>query len=191
MAAEPAFDVGPPAYAVATQPLVLRQPGSLILRNRGIAVTKDAYPDGAKITFDWTWTEGVEEKKYHDHLCVAVMTDGKQRAKWSHELQGGVVVRFNPGSGGVTIEGWSAGKDEGESLASKTGLVFEKGKSYAIMVEYTKTELVVSVDGKAVVDAKIPAKYRGEGDKVAFYNRESVAGIPHASTLGNTEIMKK
>ena len=102
-AAEPAFDVGPPAYRVQTQPLALRdKDGSLILRNRAIVVTKDAYPDGATVTSEWTWTEGVEEMKYQDHLCVAVLTDGKQREKWSHELQRGVVVRFNPGSGGVS-----------------------------------------------------------------------------------------
>jgi hypothetical protein len=191
-AAEPAFDVGPPAYAVATQPLVLRaKDGSLILRNRGIAIAKDTYPDGATVTADWAWTEGTEEMKYQDHLCVAVLTDGAQREKWSHELRQGVVVRFNPGSGGVRIEGWVADGGDGESLGFKDGLTFEKKKTYAIKVEYTKTEIAVSVDGKAVVDAKIPEKYRGGGEKIAFYNRESVAGVPHASELARIGITKK
>jgi hypothetical protein len=191
-AADPTFDVGPPAYAVATQPLVLRADnGSLVLRNRGIAVTKDVYPDGATVTSDWAWLEGVPEMKYQDHLCVAVLTDGKQRTKWSHEIQKGVVVRFNPGSGGIGIEGWLADKDESELFAFKDGFTFEKKTKYAISVEYSKAEITVSVDGKAVVDAKIPEKYRGGGDKVAFYNRESVAGVPHASKLEKIEIVKK
>lgn len=189
--AEPSLDTGPPAYAVATQPLVLRGRESIILRNRGIVITKDEFRTGGILTFDWAWTEGVEEMKYHDHLCVAVLTDGKQREKWSHELQKGVVVRLNPGSGGIGIEGWLTDKNESELLAFKDGLTFEKGKQYKISVEFSKAAIAVSVNGKAVVDAKIPEAYQGGGNKLAFYNREAVAGIPHASTLSKIDIVRK
>jgi hypothetical protein len=142
------------------------------------------------ISFVWKWTEGNLEAKYPDHLCVVVLTDGALRKSWSHEIGKGVLVRFNPGSGGITVEGWLAEKNEAQQLASKDGFVFEKGKEYAVNIAYAPTKVVVTVDGGAPIEALVPEEFRAGGKKVCFYNREPVAGIVKSSTLTKVTVGK-
>jgi hypothetical protein len=188
--ADPAFTPGEP-FVLPIDPVAnVLDDGSIVLRNRGVVVSKAEYADGATISFVWKWTEGNLEAKYPDHLCAVVLTDGVLRKKWSHEIAKGVVVRFNPGSGGVTIEGWLADKNEGESLASKDGFTFEKGKEYAVKITYTPTKVVVTVDGEVPIEAIVPEKFRAGGKNVCFYNREPVAGIVKSSTLTKVTVGK-
>lgn len=188
--ADPAFTPGKP-FVLPIDPVAnVLEDGSIVLRNRGVAVSKAEYADGATISFVWKWTEGNLEAKYPDHLCVAVLTDGLLREKWSHEIGKGVVTRFNPGSGGITVEGWLADSGESEQLGSKNGFTFEKGKEYAVKIAYTPEKVVVAVDGGAPIEAAVPEKFRTGGKKVCFYNREPVAGIVKSSTLTKVSIGK-
>ncbi len=188
--ADPAFKPGKPFTLPIDPAAYVLDDGSIVLRNRGSAASTAEYPDGAEVSFTWKWTEGNLEAKYPDHLCVAVLTDGVLRPQWSHEIGKGVVVRFNPGSGGITIEGWLAEKKEAESLASKDGFTFEKGKAYEIKILYTPTKVVVTVDGGDPVSADVPEKFRTGGKNICFYNREPVAGIVKSSMLTKVSVGK-
>jgi hypothetical protein len=186
---EPRFVEGTDVFELQHAPKCVLADGTITLRNRGRAVVTENCPDGAIVKFDWKWTEGDLEKKYPDHLCVALLTDNLHRKKWSHELAHGVVVRFNPGSGGVGIEGWLPDKDEGDSLAFKDGFTFEKGKEYAIVVSYTPEKVSVTVDRGEPIVAVIPVKYRS-GARLGVYNREPVAGIVKESVLTKVSVDK-
>ncbi len=159
--------------------------GVLTLQNRGAARLKDERPDGATLSFTWKWTEGQEEGKYHDHLIVAFFSSGKQAEKWPHEAVDGMLVRLNPGGGSVAIESRSEGKDP-VSLAFKDGFVFEKGKAYAVRIVCSKENATVSVDGKEVAVATLPAEKAGK--IIFFYNREPVAAIVKESVLDGLKI---
>lgn len=194
--AEPTFESGPPAFKAKQEferyaPTATVKDDGIVLRNRGVAVSKAEYPTGATLSFSWKWTEGDLEKKYPDHLCVVVLTDGALREKWSHEIGKGVVIRLNPGSGGITIEGWLADKNESESLASKDGFTFEKGKEYAVKIMYTPEKVVVTIDGGTPIEAAVPEKFRAGGKKICLYNREPVAAIVKESVLTKVRVEKK
>jgi hypothetical protein len=194
--AEPAFESGTSPFKVRDEakqfaPTAVVRDDAITLRNRGVAVSKADYPAGATVSFSWKWTEGDLEKKYPDHLCVVVLTDGVLREKWSHEIAKGVLVRFNPGSGAVQVEGWLADKNESEQLASKDGFTFEKGKEYAVKIAYTPAKVVVTVDGGGPIEAAVPEKFRMGGKKICFYNREPVAGIVKESVLTKLSAEKK
>lgn len=187
--AEPAFKPGQPFVLLIDPSAKVLDDGSVVLRNRGSVASTAEYPDGATVSFTWKWTEGNLEAKYPDHLCCVVLTDGALREKWSHEIGKGVVIRLNPGSGGVTVEGWVADKNESEQLASQDGFTFEKGKEYAVKIAYTPSHVTVTVDDATIV-ADIPKKFGAGGKKICFYNREPVAGIVKSSTLTKVTVGK-
>lgn len=149
------------------------------LRNRGLIASRRSY-DEATVSFVWKWTKGEEAGKYQDHLCVVFGTDGSQRS-WAYEIQEGVLVRFNPGSGGVTVEQWLRDKDDGVRLGSKDGFTFARDTEYSMRIVVAKGKLTVSVDGNEAVTIDLPKEHRG--GKVAIYNREAVAGVVKESKL--------
>lgn len=154
------------------------------LRNRGLIVSQRSYDD-ATVSCVWTWTKGDERGQYQDHLCVVFGTDGNQR-RWAQEIQYGILVRLNPGSGGITVEQWQKDKDDGVRLGSKEGFTFARDTGYDVRIVAAQGKLTVSINGKQAITVDLPKAYRG--GKVAIYNREAVAGIVKESTLAKLTI---
>ena len=169
-AAMPVFE-GPDG---ATNPKAeIGDKGTVTLQNRGMLVTKDKRGKGT-VSFSWKWTEGNDE--YPDSLVVALRCEGKQNGKWSHEVPDGLLVRFSPGGGTLSIN--DTAKDETRQLAP-VKMAFEQGVEYKIAIIDEGTRIRVVVGSKEALTADVK---QGEG-YTALYNREPVAGVGHKSLI--------
>lgn len=181
------WEAGPPAFKAENKelnPSVKFEGEKMIVSNRGNGISTKRFPNGATFSTTWKWTKGREEGNYHDHLCVAFATDGKQRA-WPGEIESGIVVRFNSGSGSVGVEKWEKDKKDPKLLAFKDGLTFKRGVAYTLRIVHLPDAVIVSVDDQRVITAE--GVYRG--DKIAVYNREPVAGVEKESELTEVSLV--
>ena len=161
---------------------------TIALVNRGVVVTKNPIPDNKPMTivFDWSWIEGRETDRYPDSLVVMLRTTGAQRQRWSHEMEDGIAIRFDPTEKQVSVQVHQKGDDfKTQKLAAKD-MEFKRFESYAVVISDTDQRISVFVNNQFVVEAKVPEGITGR--KVALYNREPVARVRHVSLLTNIEL---
>ncbi len=188
LGAEPAFKAADTQKPPTAKAVIKDE--TVTLTDRGLAVSADTFPEGFDLHAHWAWTEGKVEGAYQDHLAIAVATNGTLRDAWSHEIEKGIVVRFNPGAGTVAVESYDS-TDKDAVVKSEGGFIFDKGTGYNIDITYTPKQIVVNVDGKEAIKADLPKDFKKDGDLVAIYNRERVAGVLHESVLTKVSLKKK
>jgi hypothetical protein len=160
--------------------------GAAVLQNRGTLLSKESFEAGLTLECTWKWTKGSETGKYHDHLCICLATDGRQRG-WSHEITEGILIRFNPGSSAILV---SRHRDEApdELLATTEDFPMARGTLHKLKIVDDGKRLEIYFDDLEKPALVTNVKVRGKSRRVAIYNREPVAGDIKESVLANLTI---
>lgn len=158
----------------------------VVLRNRGMIVTREKYTKGFSLEFEWMWVHGREEQGLLDGLCVAFHTKGEQRT-WGAEIKEGVVARLWAPGKKIALEQFRALEEASVSLGERGGTDFAR-------FVWHKVSLTVKADGNIelhvggqILTAKVGDREQG-ADYIAIYNREAVHGVPKESVLRNIVI---
>src|SRR3989344_4384982 len=142
---------------------------TLALVNRQLVVTKNPIPENSNvdISFSWMWIEGRERDQYHDSLVVALRTTGTQREHWSHEIEDGLVIRFDPTEKQVSLQlHQKGGKFNPRRIASKD-VEFKRYQEYDVSILDNGQNIRVILNDQNILDEKVPAETVGR--KIAIY----------------------
>lgn len=175
---------------------VRAEKGHLRLVNRGYLVPVREFEDPIQIDLEWKWNQLGLNPLYAEHLTIALRTSGKPSA-FPHEVQDGILVKFNAWGGVVRIE-----TPEGKVLASTA--LSEAPRTIPMPAEQWH-RLRVSDDGKTIrvgfaaedkpeveLDSILLTYEPTEklvGKKFAIYNRELVS-FPHESCIRKLVVQK-
>ena len=161
---------------------------TITLQNRGIVLSKEEFPDGCCISFQWKWTKGREAGAYQDVLAVAFCTDGKLN-RWPHEVAEGVVVRLQAHAKEIQIAYIKEGTDA-RPQSRKPDVPIERDTWYMVRIVCGDDEIAVYFGhdhSKPILRGPMPSDL-GEEHLVAIYNREIVAGVVKESVLRDVEL---
>lgn len=158
---------------------------SIVLANRGIAVTKIDLPRlPVSLEFDWTWVDGRQHEDYHDALAVVLWTSGRQKKEWAHEIEDGLAIKFMAHQDRVVVHHYTSGERSPKDVA-EAQIKLEKYVPHRVRIYFTRGKLKVLVGKKEVIDAAAPET---EGERFAIYNREPVASARHVSIVSNLDL---
>jgi hypothetical protein len=163
--------------------------GVVNLKNRGLLKSKQQYPKGCELTFDWQWVAGNPDEDYGDSLAVVLRTSGDQKKKWSHEIEDGLMIRFwhTKDGGTLKLEHFKKGQASSKLIKELTKQ-WDQYTLYAIKIVDTGDKIEVSVDGDVLISEKVP---KIDSAWICFYNREPVASAVQVSQLFNLIVKGK
>ena len=189
------WKVAPAAFKAADEDLnpkvILTEAGdeqTIWLRNRGMAISKASYPNGVDFKAKWQYTHGLDEGALQDVLVVGLRSNGKQREKWSHEMQSGIMVRFqaigeNHEVGIFTVTEGMA------TLKVKKDVEIARGIVYDIHIVDTGRKFTVKFGDNCVLEVDdFPEPQSGDPAKVIVYNREPSSGVFQQSHVDKVKI---
>lgn len=183
------WEKGEPAYKTTQKEFdsdVVLKGTVVTLRNRGMVVSKDDYPNGFTLTCKWT-IRGGDGASYSDVLAIGFHSDGTQAANRPHELGHGVAVKLQAHAALVTIERHRDGSNKPERHVVKSMPRVSKNTTHDVKIVVDKTHyLEVYLDGKKIADLSVgdPSREKGKA-RIAIYNREPGGGGPQESLLEN------
>ncbi len=154
----------------------------IVLRNRGMAVSKEKLTEGS-VSLRWmTGFDTGADSTYHTHLCVVLRTTGGRSKEWPHEIDSGVIVRLAADMVGVELK--KSGEGSTQLIPVKD---MDLSGERLISVADKGDRIVVSVDGTVVLDGAIDPAFGGANRNAALYNREGVANHLHLDVLTDVE----
>lgn len=154
----------------------------IVLRNRGLAVTKEKLSDGSVSLRRTQAFDNAEGTTYHDHLCIVLRTNGARSKEWPFEIDSGIIVRLAADMIGVETK--VSGEGTQQLIPVKD---LDLSGERQISVEDKDDKIVVSVDGKVVLEGAVDPAFGGENRNAAVYNREGVANALHVAVLSDVE----
>lgn len=170
--------------------------GHLRLLNRGSLVTAATLPEAVEIELDWMWLDLTGDPLYPDNLHIGLRTSGRHETEHSFRLLDGVEVEFQPHRGVACVNPALAAADI-TRISPAGELKFAPGKWYHLRVTDDGKRVSVFASGPEIDRkyAKEPAVAvdvpGGHADRrVAFFNREYLAGANHESRIDNVVIRK-
>jgi hypothetical protein len=136
------------------------------------------------VSFNWEPPKLPEKaddnRVYGDHLVVFLGSDGTFREERSYEVKTGIAIRLDSVTGDVSV------------TTAVDGVSFEVVKTakgngplqgpHDVKIQDKEGTISVSIDGKSVVSASVPANAR-KGKVWGFYNREPVGNGRNISKL--------
>lgn len=170
--------------------------GHLRLLNRGSLVTVATFPEAIEVELDWMWLDLTGDPLYPDNLHIGLRTSGRHEPEHNYRLLDGVEVVLKPHSGTVCVNPALAADDRNRT--SPPGeLKFAPGKWYHLRITDDGKRVSVyasgpEIDRKYAKEPAVAVDVTGEyaERRVAFFNREYVAGANHESRIDNVVIRK-
>ncbi len=166
--------------------------GHLKLINRGYLVSKREFSGPIELSFDWRWSELGLNPVYADHLVVVLRSSGNSDPKYPFEIEDGVKIRFNAWSGEIElmvepgrkfIQSTESGAAKFPSETWHHVRITDDGER--VQVFFNTVDQARS-DAEPLIEGSFPTtKPSGH---IVFYNRESVADVPHESCIDNVLI---
>ncbi len=164
------------------QPDVQLDHGRLILTNRGYLISRDEFPDGVSIEFQWMWTDG--RKSYCDDLTVAVRTSGTHRGAWPHEVDDGIAIRFCPEQKTISILDQFTMKP----IDFAVGLKMDRNEWHNIRITDDNQTISIYLNNMRSPKLSVTTGYTSGKHCIALYNREAVGGINKESVIDDLAI---
>lgn len=172
------------------RPVVVEEDGHIRLQNRGYLVTRKGFPSAKTIEFDWRPVDLAHYPHYAEILTVALHTTGKPRPKHSYEVQDGLVIKLDAQDGLIVV--YREDDAAGFGQTERGAVALPAGKWHRVRIVDTLESVAIFVSGPAIskespdkplLDVPYAGSFRGE--KIAIYNRELVAEVPHESHIDN------
>src|SRR5262249_14282888 len=145
-----------------------------------------------ELTFDWRWVDLGEWPLYADILTVNLRTSGKHKAEHAYEATDGLCIELNAVEHSVRAA--AAGERPFKSSAPdaapmRAGVwhsvrIVDDGRAVSVFIEGPSIDPRYRKEPVLTVNA--PAGLTGK--RIAFFNRESVAGTNHESHLDNVRV---
>ena len=155
----------------------------IILRNRGMAVTKEKLTEGS-VSLRWTQAfDNAEKTTYHDHLVVVLRTDGARSKEWPFEIDSGIIVRIAADM--IGVESKEAGKGSSQLIPVKD---VDLSGERLVSITDKGDQITIAIDGKVVLEGKVDPEFGGENRNAAVYNREGVANALHIAVLSEVQV---
>lgn len=154
------------------------------------------YSTGYELEFDWRPIDLAGHAHYLDILTIALRSSGMPRSQHSYEAEEGILVKLDSQGGKVTMSRASGG-EEIEALATTSimEVPIRADEWHHVRIRDDGVTIAVYVRGPAI-DASEPeapvliadVDGSGIGSRVAIYNREHLADVPHESHIDNVTI---
>ena len=167
----------------------------LRLLNRGSVVTRAEFEGPVEITLDWRWVDEGQWPLYAELFTVALRTHGGHKPDHPYEISDGLLIEFNTVEGSVrALNGMLPGQPSFQA-SKPDSAPLPAGEWHRIRITDDGEAVAVFVEGPSIdpkykkepiLRVTVPAGLAGK--RVAFFNREYVAGTNHESHVDNVTV---
>jgi hypothetical protein len=164
--------------------------GYLALVDRGYLTTQNEYNEPISVSFEWRWSQFKGYPLYADHIAVVLRTSGRPQSEFPYEPLDGIVVKFDAWGG--DIKAYSVAHPSVRVVTTPGALPMASDQWHRIRITDDGDTVRVYLSGPEIrqPDPNAPvlqlrcSDHSGKG-RIAIYNREHLAGVPHESHIRN------
>lgn len=171
---------------------VRAEKGHLRLLNRGSVVTRQEFEGPIEVSFDWRWLDLGTHPHYAETFHVVLNTHGLHEDQHPFQITDGFTIDFNCVAHAVHM-GLVHGPYSLHAAPDSTPFpsdewhhvrIVDDGVSISVFI--TGPAIDPKYEEQPVLVATPPS--RPSGRRIAFFNREYVAGINHESNIDNVVV---